>query len=238
MYSREFFLKQFQSLDTEVLIEKLATQELADEARDAVTLMLGERGVSGEALDKLVHTSKKDQYLKTGVTNQCDFCGRGLFVFPVTVDGQRFCGIDCFHTSRLRRAAVDITDDQALDHAKALKSGSCPACAKKHGGPDMHKSHFIASMIFVVTTSTESSLKCRSCATRGNLWAIAYCATLGWWSLKGIFVTPAQIFSNVWEILSRKESPVPSSDLVDWARLMLAEQQLQSAGEGKWALRA
>jgi len=44
MYSTEFFVARFQELDTDALVEKLATQELTDEARQA--LIAGAAGVS------------------------------------------------------------------------------------------------------------------------------------------------------------------------------------------------
>jgi len=237
MYSRDFFVKQFKNLDTESLIERLATKELTDEARDALTILLNERGVSDGELDKLIHQSKKDQFLKTGATNQCDFCGNGLFPGPFSVDGQRFCNIDCFHTSRLRQAAVDVTDAQALEHARKLKAAPCKKCALPRQNPDIHKSYYIASMVFVVTTSTESKFTCKSCADRDSLWAVLYCMTLGWWSIKGIFMTPFQIAANISEILRRPGSSDPSPLLVDWARLTLAEDRLKAIGGGRWGLR-
>jgi len=238
MYSRDFFVKQFQKLESSTLIERLATQELTDEAREAIILILSERRVSGGELEEQVHQSKKDQYLRTGATNQCDFCGKSLFPGPFTVEGQKFCNIDCFHTSRLRQAAVDIADGQALEHAKALKAAPCQKCTLPRQNPDIHKSHYIASMIFVVTTSTESRFACRSCANRDNLWAILYCTTLGWWSLKGMFMTPFQIIANLSEIFRRQNLMGPSPELVDWARLALAEKRLKAVRGGRWGLRA
>lgn len=40
MYSTEFFVARFQELDTDALVEKLATQELPDEARHTLTRVL------------------------------------------------------------------------------------------------------------------------------------------------------------------------------------------------------
>lgn len=238
MYSKDFFVKQFQILDTNTLIERLATQELTDEAREALTLILAERELSGDRLGQLVHQSKKDQYLKTGADNRCDFCGKGLFPGAFSAEGQRFCNIECFHTSRLRQTSVDISDGQAIEHARRLKAGPCPRCSKQYQNPDMHKSHFITSMVFVVTTSTESDFTCKACANRNNLWAILSCLTLGWWSIKGLFATPFRVISNAWEILSRREALEPSTELVDWARLVLADTHLKAARGGRYGLRA
>lgn len=238
MYSTDFFIAQFQKLDTDALIEKLATQELTDEAREALTLLLDERGFTGDRLGQLVHQSKKDQYLKTGADNRCDFCGKGVFPPSFSAEGQKFCNVDCFHTSRLRQATVDISAAHALEHARHLKSGPCPRCAKQHQNPDMHKSHFITSVFIVVTTSTKSAFTCRPCANRNNLWAILSCVTLGWWSLKGLVLTPFHVISNTWEILSRREAREPSAELVDWARLRLADAHLKAISGGRYGLRA
>jgi hypothetical protein len=238
MYSTDFFVAQFQKIDTDTLIEKLATQELTDEAREALTLILGDRGFEGDHLDRLVHQSKKDQYLKTGADNRCDFCGKAMLPPSFSVGGQKFCNVDCFHTSRLRQASVDISDAHALQHARHLKLGPCPRCAKPHQKPDMYKSHFITSMVVLVTTSIESAFTCKSCANRNNLRAILFCVTLGWWSLKGLVLTPFHVISNIREILRKRESLEPSIELVDLARLRLADAHLKATSGGRYGLRA
>lgn len=236
MYSREFFVTQFQKIESEELIEKLAVQELTDEAREALHLVLKNRGISSSELDGLVHQSRKDQYLKTSATNQCDFCGKSLLPGSFRVDGQKFCNVDCFHTSRLREAAVDITNEQALERAISLKAGPCPECSLSNQHPEINKSHTITSMVFVVTTSTQSKFHCKSCAHTANLWAIFHCLTLGWWSLKGIFATPFYVIKNISEMLGKHDASGPSPDLIDWAKLMVAEDHVKAAGGGKWGL--
>lgn len=238
MYSTEFFIARFQDLDTDALVEKLATQELTDEARQALIQVLRDRGKWGDALEGEMHQSRRNQHLRTGVDNRCDFCGKSLLTGAFAVEGQKFCGIDCFHTSRLRMVGEDISDERAAAHARVLKAGSCPRCGKAQQSPDMHKAHFIASMVFVVTTSTETTFSCRACANRSNLWAMLSCATLGWWSLPGIFATPYRVLWNAGEMLRRKPAPEPSSALVDSARMALADVELKAAGAGRYGLRA
>ena len=165
MYSKEFFLEQFEKLDTETLIEKFATRNLTDEARSAVIEILNSRGIFDDELASLAHQSKKDQYLRTGVTNQCDFCGKGLSPIPFSMDGQRFCDIDCFHTSRLRLAAVDLTEEQVLDRAKRLKESPCPKCSMQGQWPDMHETHFIVSMVFSSRPAPKAPLPARHART-------------------------------------------------------------------------
>lgn len=237
MYSTEFFISQFQKLSTETLLERLATQELTDEARDALTLILAERGYSGDHLEQLLHQSKKDRYLKTGADNLCDNCGKSVFISPFRIEGQRFCSIDCFHTCRVRQAALDVDDARVLRHASHLKAGPCPRCNEAQRNPDMHQAHFIASAIFVVSTSSESRFSCSACANRSNLWAAAYCATLGWWSIVGVFGTPYRIFNNLREIAGRRVTTLPSAQLLEWTRLKLADDHLQSTGGGRYGLR-
>lgn len=92
-------------------------------------------------------------------------------------------------------------------------------------------------MVFVVITRTQSSLSCAACATRQNLWAALHCATLGWWSIKGLFITPFKLGSNLWEIVARKAPGAPSDALIDTARLDLADAALQAVRGGRWGLR-
>jgi hypothetical protein len=238
MYSTEFFIKQFHNQETATLIDRLATQDLSDAARDALTQVLGDRGLSGEQLAQQLHQAKRDRFLRTGVDNLCDYCRRTALPLPFAIEGQKFCNIDCFHQSRLRRAAVDIDDAQAMARGLALKAGRCPQCSGSRLHPDMHRAHHIASMLVVVTTSTEQALSCTSCANRANLWAALMCACMGWWSVPGLFRTPFHIVENLWEIVRRREVPVPTDALVDMARLQLADEHLRSVDGGRYGLRA
>jgi hypothetical protein len=235
LYSKQFFHDRFKDLDQEELVGKLASPDLSDAAREAVVQLLADAGAVD--VESRVHQARKDAFLRTGVTNDCDFCGKSAFAMPLHVKGQRFCGIDCFHTSRLRHAAVDIPDEQALALANRLREGPCPVCERPGRFPDVHESHDIGSMFIFTRFSTESRLSCRRCANKANLMAALFSAVAGWWSLKGLFATPVYILRNLGAIAVRRPSAAVSPELVDMSRLMMAEQVLEKSQGGRWSLR-
>ncbi|OOG61563.1 hypothetical protein B0E46_16510 [Rhodanobacter sp. B04] len=53
MYSRQDFIARFRDVETATLLDRLATRELADEAKDAIHQVLHERGVPAEPLNRL-----------------------------------------------------------------------------------------------------------------------------------------------------------------------------------------
>jgi hypothetical protein len=53
MYSREEFIGRFKDMETALLLHRLATSELTDEARDAIYHVLHERGVPTEPLNRI-----------------------------------------------------------------------------------------------------------------------------------------------------------------------------------------
>jgi len=53
MYSRDEFIERFNGMETALLLHRLATSELTDEARDAIHHVLHERGVPTEPLNRV-----------------------------------------------------------------------------------------------------------------------------------------------------------------------------------------
>jgi hypothetical protein len=236
MYTTEEFATRFRDLDMETLVDRLATQELTDEARAAIVQVLGERGTGGNQLELDVKQARRDQHLRTGADNRCDFCGKGLMLSGVVREGQKFCDLNCFHTSRMRLVAEDLDIRDIEDEARRLKRGPCPGCGNHQRLPDIHASHWIASMLVVTRTNTETKFSCGPCANRTNLWAMLSCATIGWWSIYGLFATPFRVIFNLSEIVTRRSKTEPSPALVDFARLALADQVLKRQGGGRYGL--
>ncbi|MEO8673242.1 MAG: hypothetical protein ABI411_18145 [Tahibacter sp.] len=197
--------------------------------------VLAERGIDGGDLELRVHESKKAQHRKTGVTNECDCCGKILVLGCFRTGQQKFCDTDCYHTACLRIAAVDVTDRAALDCAKALKAGPCPTCRKPRQMPEIYAVHYIASALILTTQSTETFFRCRSCATRKALRAMLYCSAWGWWSVHGLLKTPIRLVMNGYEILKRRDPSKPSVELIQFARMALADEQLRISGGGRWS---
>lgn len=237
MYSTEFFRTRFEPLATEELLDKLATQSLTEQAQQALIGILAERGYAAERLERDLQQARRDRFLRTGVDNRCDYCGRSLLFDRFDREGQKFCDIACFHASRCRRAAVDLSQDEIEARARDMKAGSCPICTAPGRLPDMHRSHRIASAIFMVTIDTRLQFSCGTCARREQRRAILYCLLLGWWSPKGLFLTPVKLFRNLHAMrASGRVVAEPGAALVEAATLALADERLARAGEGKYAI--
>ena len=227
MYSKDHFLQQFQSIADDELVDRLATTELTDEARSAILEVLKDRGVSEESIPALISQSKKDQFDRASPFNRCDFCNKALVLGGAyRVNGQKFCNKDCYYTSRVHKAATEITPDQALAQAIKLKSGRCPKCGASGRNLEMHSSYYVESMVVLTRWRTKTAFSCKPCANRTNLGAILHDLALGWWSFYGIFTTPYKIVQNLFEILKSQSNSMPSKRLIERARLSLAEEQL------------
>lgn len=237
MYSVEFFRARFEPLATDELLDRLATQTLTEQAQQALIGILAERGYTVEQLEQGVLQARRDQFLRTGVDNHCDDCGRSLLFHRFEREGQKFCDVECFHASRCRRAAVDLSQDEIEARARDMKAGPCPICTATGRHPDIHRSHRIVSAIFMITTVTRQRFSCDACARREQCWAILYCLLLGWWSLKGIFLTPVWVFRNLRAMrASGRDVPTPTDALVEAATFALADERLAREGGGKYGL--
>ncbi|GAB1597179.1 hypothetical protein [Lysobacter claricitrinus] len=229
MYSQEQFEATFRSLDTDALLERLATRELTDQAHLAAEVVLRERGIDPSELPGRLHEAKKDALRRTGVTNQCDFCSKAIMGVPIVAEGQKFCGQACHYTSRLRIAAVDVSEDEAQAKAIQLKSSPCPVCRAARTRPDMYGAEYVTSAVVFTRWKKEWRLSCHSCARSAAAWASAHCLGLGIWSLYGLLRAPIGVLYNLGEALVSLEAGPPSPRLVDHARLVLARQRMSGA---------
>lgn len=236
MYSVEFFRARFEPLATDELLDRLATQTLTEQAQQALIGILAERGYTVEQLEQALLQTRRDRFLRTGVSNDCDACGKSLLFDRFEREGQKFCDVACFHASRCRRAAVDLSQDEIVARARDMKAGPCPVCGVRDARPDMRVAHYIASAVFFATTERRLRFSCRPCAKRENLFAIGYCLLLGWWSAKGVFLTPVWVFRNLRAMRSPMDGAEPSDALVETARLRLADERLAREGGGKYGI--
>lgn len=169
MYSKQDYLRNFQSVDSDTLLDRLAGNELTVDARDAMRDVLQGRGVS----------------------------------LPVL-------------------AQADISDDDVLACARAIKQGPCPRCRRHRSLVDWRTEHWVWSAILYTRFGRRRSLACRECGRRGNWKALASSTLLGWWGVPfGLLVTPYKIIANVGELLTRDKHE-PSHALRDFARAQLA----------------
>lgn len=237
MYDTRKFVSIFENEESEELLDRLATRDLTDDAKKAIAIVLERRGFDLRNLDSLVSDAKRASFRRGGVTNECDFCGKTIrFGLGVNDGEQKFCGVDCFHTLRLREAEEDITVDAAQARALDIKKGGCPKCMKERASPEIRTTYWIWSAVFISSWNSESEVVCNSCARKANAMAALACLILGWWSPWGLFLTPVQIAKNLREFCRNDHDWRPSEKLVSFAKMTLAEEKLRERNEGRWKL--
>jgi len=137
MYPKQFFIEQFSEIDSEHLLVKLSSEDLADNASDAIRDILTARGMSVTEIDSISKKVHKAQYRLARRTIECDFCGNSARHDPVLNEGQRFCSRKCLHRARVSEAAVDLTDAMILQAAGKIRSGACPVCSSMSSPVEM-----------------------------------------------------------------------------------------------------
>lgn len=228
MYTQADFVERFRALENYELLDRLATSQLTDEARAALRIVLQERGVSETELPALVVQAKKDRFRRTGVTNDCDHCGKSSGIAPVHDGEQTFCSIGCRDHMRIMEAAADFDDDAIHRHAQALQHGPCPQCRRQGSPVEVRRSYHVWSALFITRWGTTSKPGCRACGIRANLLDAGYSAALGWWGFPfGLLMTPVQILRNLGEALMRDRARPPSPELLDLARADLGLKALR-----------
>lgn len=235
MYDTSKFVSMFEHEASEELLDRLATRDLTEEAKKAIAIVLERRGVDLRNLESLVGEARRAAYRRGGVTNECDFCGRTVGFGLGLRDGeQKFCRVDCLHGLRLLEAAEGIGKDAVEALAFEIKNGPCPKCMRERSKPETWTTHWIWSAIFVSSWASETRLTCRSCARKANAMALLACLLLGWWSLRGLFLTPVQIAKNLRDICRDDQDWRPSEGLLRYARIELADAVLKERNEGRW----
>ncbi len=233
MYSRQYFINEFRHIDSDELLERLATSDLTDVAKDAIHTVLRERGITDERLDALVQQAKKDTYKRTTPTNECDYCGKSLRLLGSVKDGgQKFCSNDCLRTSRLMEAAVDIPEKDIQEFAYSLRRGPCPNCREKKRDIEIRKYYWVWSAAIFTQWGVSTKVCCKTCGVKANLASILGCVALGWWGIPwGILMTPVQVLRNLSELLRRIDKNKPSDELLLAAKLKLAEARRKPESE-------
>lgn len=238
MHSRQYFIERFRGQDTEELLDRLATADLVEEAKYAIQTVLKERGISDREFAPLVLKAKKDRYRRTSPTKECDLCGRSVGFSAVKDEGQKFCSESCLRTARLMEIAVDIPEPEILKRASEIQNGPCPVCRSRESKNEVRKFYWVWSAVVFTRWGTSSKVCCKKCGVKSNLTSVLSSLLFGWWGVPwGIFITPAQIISNIAAMFRKFDKSKPSEELVQAARLQLAEaisgQQAGGLNNGK-----
>lgn len=222
MLTTEFFVREFRNVETEELLRRAVTRDLTDEAKAAIIEVLRERNVDIQQLPQLLQQAKKDVLRETGVTNQCDFCGKTIL--SKIVDGdQKFCSSSCRITARALEATLDTPKEEIVQHAGEIRNGPCPICRKTNPPIELHQEYTIVSAVFVTLTTRNAFVSCNECKKKRALKAIVFCLVLGWWSPKGLFLNVRQIYRNFQTILA-KEGTTSSPGLIGYAQIDLGKK--------------
>lgn len=225
MYSRQYFVEKFREWETGDLLDHLATSDLTDEAKDAILSVMRERGIVEKELDAHIIQAKKMQYRRTSPTKECDFCRKSTGFFPIKNEGQKFCSATCLRNARLMEAAVEIPETEIYNRALDIKNGPCPACRGRSTKIEVRKSYWVWSALLFTRWGTTSKVCCKKCGMQSNLGSLAANVFLGWWGIPwGILITPAQIFSNIVAMFRRFDDLKPSDELLQAAKLQLADE--------------
>lgn len=223
MYSKEDFKRMFAALDESDLIQR-GLGPLTQEAREALTELLAERGLAGHALDLKVAEVRRSLFERSGVTNHCDYCGKSVILQPVRRGAQKFCSQRCSEDSMLSARAATLAPDLVYQHAIAMKFGECPCCQRGGRTIEVRDAYHVVSLIWIYRYSETDQLCCRECGSKANRWAAAVCALTGWWSVFGLFSTPYVIMKNLLAVYRRRDGIEPSPKLLYRAQLDLARK--------------
>jgi hypothetical protein len=225
VYPKEYFLERFRDDETEDLIQRYATADLADEAKDAILSLLKSRGIRDSTLRPLVLQARKAAYRQTKGTSECDFCSSSARFSAVLDEGQRFCSKACLRNARLLEVSEDIPQEEISRHAFRIKNGKCPACQKAGSKTEVRRYYRVWSVGIFTQWTNRTHICCHSCGRKTNFGSLIFCTLFGWWGIPwGIIMTPAQMLANITEMFKPLADPAPSDALLQAARLDLAAQ--------------
>ncbi|WP_426208965.1 hypothetical protein [Massilia sp. TWP1-3-3] len=224
MYPKEYFVEQFADLDTEALLFKLSG-DLADNARDAVVTLLGQRGITAGQLDARTKATQKANIRRPRGTIECDYCGNSAKKKPLFDQGQQFCSADCLHAARISEAAVDLSAGQIGARALAMRSGACPDCGSSESVIEIRYHYRVVSALYFTSYQRKSRFCCVACGRKQNFKSFLFTFFLGWWGVPfGLIMTPTYLIANLGELREQRSGGEPSEDLVRLAKFQLAEK--------------
>lgn len=228
MYPQEYFVEQFSTLETDELLLKLSG-ELADNARAAVVVLLGQRGITGLQVEAQTKATQKALIRQTRGTSECDYCGNSAKKKPLFDQGQRFCSSNCVRAARISEAAVDISAEQIQTLALAIRSGPCPDCRLSESVVEIRFQYRVVSLVLITEYQRKSRLCCVACGRKQNMKAFCLTFFLGWWGVPfGLIMTPTYLIANMGELWENRTVGQASEDLLKLAKLQLAEKAYQS----------
>ncbi|MFZ6780496.1 hypothetical protein ACO0LD_27000 [Undibacterium sp. Ji83W] len=232
MYPKQFFIEQFSEVASEELLVKLSSEDLVDNAKEAIRDILAARGMSVTDINRVSKEMHKAQYRMARGTNECDYCGNLAKSNPVLNEGQRFCSKKCWHQARIAEVAVDLTEATILQAARKIRSGVCPVCASMATPVEVRYSYIATSIIIMSNQETKTRLCCVPCGRKENRGGFLVSFFIGWWGIPwGPIFTIAALFGNLKAMFEMMSDEEPSDELIKLTKNQLAVGALEKSAQ-------
>ena len=153
----------------------------------------------------------------------CGACGSIILFGGVKQEGRRYCSAQCAENGALVQRAGRVPEADAQLLASKIHATRCPKCGGQ-GPVDVHNAYFVWSALFMTSWKTVRLVSCRRCALKSQALHLVSSTALGWWGFPwGLIMTPVQIARNIGAMSSPPVPARPSRNLVDHARLLIAQ---------------
>ena len=161
---------------------------------------------------------------------KCAYCGTTIVFGGKKHEDHKdleFCSEKCLHKGikgLLLDKAKDIPEEKIIKTVEEVHSGRCPKC-NGPGPVDAYTSHSVYSLLFFTSWYSTPHICCRSCGTKSQFGGIILSLVLGWWGFPwGFLMTPVQIIRNIHGLFSAPSPSMPSEELKNRVRLLLAAE--------------
>lgn len=160
---------------------------------------------------------------------RCAACGATILFGGRTYGNLRFCDDSCASNGQLAIIASEVPHSEARMLAMRIHSSRCPKCSGP-GPVDVRTAHAVWSALVMTRWTAARQLSCHKCGVKRQLVSTLSSTLLGWWGMPwGLVMTPVQVVRNVAGMVKPHDPRQPSDQLVQHARLMIADAHLQQA---------
>jgi len=154
----------------------------------------------------------------------CAICRKTILFGGIKENGVSFCSRRCREKGAALVVAPNIPDDVVTQYAAEIHRGPCPKC-QRAGPVDLYTSYSVWSAIIITRWESHPEISCLSCGNKAKIKATTASLLFGWWGFPfGLIITPIQLTRNIWGLICKRESEIPSEGLKKIARVTLAAQ--------------
>lgn len=158
----------------------------------------------------------------------CGACGTTILFGGVDHQGRRYCNAQCAQNGAMLQLAGQVPDAEAQLLASKIHATRCPKCGGA-GPVDVHNAYQVWSALFMTSWKTVRQISCRRCAVKAQALHLVGSGVLGWWGFPwGLIMTPVQIARNIGAMSTPPSPARPSRDLIEHARLVIAQHVASS----------